>query len=165
MRKFFLAAVFLLTAMVAAAQGNPRPPLFTPLSAESKAELDVFRRLVAGMVNRRSPGRMLSRTPKDFEILQLLVADPSMKKADRNTWIAVGVVFGDALIEFVPGLYWSDVQDEYGVGVVLRYKQTTMTIAAPVMLAKRFERGETFDLPFMATELKKYVQENVGKIQ
>ncbi|MCX7220277.1 MAG: DUF3806 domain-containing protein [Burkholderiales bacterium] len=165
MRKFFLAAVLFLTAMVAEAQGNPKPPLFTPLSAESKAELDDFRRLVAGLVSRRSPGRKLSRAPKDFEILQSLIEDPATKKADRNTWIAVGVVFGDALIAFVPGLYWSDVQDEYGPGVVLRYKQTTMTIAAPVMLAKRVERGETFDLPLMATELKKYVQENAGKVQ
>ncbi|RYG38784.1 MAG: DUF3806 domain-containing protein [Burkholderiales bacterium] len=165
MRKFFYAAVLLMTAVAAAAEEKPKPPVFTPLSAESKAELDDFRRLVSGLVSRRSPGQMLSRAPRDFEVLQSLTEDPSMKQADRNTWIAVGVAFGDALIALVPGLSWSDVQDEYGPGVVLRYKQTTMTIAAPVMLVKRVERGETFDLPFMATQLKKYVQENAEKVR
>ncbi|MBI3713709.1 MAG: DUF3806 domain-containing protein [Burkholderiales bacterium] len=165
MRKFFVATVLFLTSMVAAAQASPKPPLFTPLSAESKAELDDFRRLVTGLVRIQNPKWILSRTPKDFEILQIFAEGSSMKKADRNTWIAVGVAFGDALIAFIPGLSWSDMQDEYGPGVVLRYKQTTMTIAAPTMLAKRVERGESFDLRFMAIELKKYVTENAGKVQ
>jgi hypothetical protein len=165
MLKIFQTVVLFFTVMTAAAQGNPKPPVFTPLSAESKAELDEFRRLVNGMVSKRNPGQVLSRAPMDFKVLQTLAEDPSMKQADRNTWIALGVAYGDALIAFVPGLSWSEVHDEYGPGVVLRYKRTTLTIAAPVIFAKRVERGETFDAPFMANELKKYVQKNAGKIQ
>jgi hypothetical protein len=151
--------------MFASAQGKSKPPVFTPLSAESKIELEEFRRLVSNLIVKQSPTQKLSRTKKDIDVLQSLVEDPSMKRMDWNTWVAVGVAFGDALIDYIPGLAWSDVQDEYGQGVVLRYKETTLTIAAPVMLAKRVDRGEKFELPFMAGELKKFVNENVGKIQ
>jgi hypothetical protein len=165
MLKIFFAIILFFNVMAAAAQGNPKPPVFNPLSAESKAELDEFRYLVNRMVSKRNPGQVLSQTSKDFKILQTLAEDSSMKHADRNTWIAFGVAYGDALTAFVPGLSWSDINDEYGPGVVLRYKRTTLTIAAPVMFIKRVERGETFDLLFMAEELKKYVQDNAGKIQ
>jgi len=165
MHKFIQMLILSMTALTGMAQDKPKPPVFTPLSSESKAELANFRQIVADLISKRGSGQHLSQTTNDFVILQALAEDSAMKKSDRNTWIAVGVSFGDALIALVPGLAWWDVQDEYGPGVVLRYKQTTLTIAAPVMLTKRIERGESFDLPFMADELKKFVQENAGKVQ
>ncbi len=165
MLRFIQAAAISMAAMFAGAQERPKPPVLTPLSSESKAELEEFRRLVSSLVVKRNPSQALSRTHQDFKILQLLANDLSMKRTDRNTWIAIGVAFGDALIEYIPGLAWADIQDEYGPGVVLRYKETTLTIAAPVMLVKRIDRGEAFELTFMANELKKYVLENAAKIK
>lgn len=165
MLRFLYAAVLSMTAIFAGAQGKAKSPVFAPLSSESKTELEEFRRMASSLVVKRRPSQALLRTQQDFKVLQSLADDLSMKRADRNTWIAVGVAFGDALIDYIPGLAWSDIQDEYGQSVVLRYKETTLTIAAPVMLAKRVDRGEAFELPFMASELKKYVHENADKIQ
>lgn len=165
MFRYIQAVVISMAAMFAEAKEIPKSPVLTPLSSESTAELEDFRRLASNLVFKRSPGQLLSRTHQDFKVLQLLTDDLFMKRTDRNTWIAVGVAFGDALIEYIPGLAWADIQDEYGPGVVLRYKETTLTIAAPVMLVKRFDRGESFELQFMANELKRYVLENAGKIQ
>lgn len=165
MRKFILTLILSIAALNVLAEDKPKPPVFTALSAQSKAELAHSRILVSGLVSRKDASKHLTQTAKDFEILQALAEDPAMKKSGPNVWIAMGVAFGDALIAYIPGLSWWDVQDEYGPGIVLRYKLTTMTLAAPDMIIKRVERGESFDLSFMANGLKKYVQENADQVQ
>jgi hypothetical protein len=136
-----------------------RLPEFSPLSDGARAELADLRNFVSRLVSSRTPGRSLFQTAADFELLQKLVEDEDVACANEGTWIGIGLAFGDALAAFIPGLNWCMVTDEHGTCAVLRYMDTTLYVNALYMPLRRVERRESFDLGFMAHELKSYVDE------
>lgn len=80
-----------------------------------------------------------------------------MNNANDGAWVALGVVFGDALTESIPGLNWAMVTDDSGTYVGLRFGESHLSVSAPTMLLKRRERGEDIDVQHLATELRGFI--------
>ena len=80
-----------------------------------------------------------------------------MQHANYGAWVAVGVAFGDALMNFIPGLEWCLESDQYGTNAALRFRQSGLSIAVLTMLWKRVERGEPIDIIHLASELNAIV--------
>lgn len=85
-----------------------------------------------------------------------------MKHADDDSWIALGVAFGDALSVFIPGLDWAMVTDDYGTHAALRFGSSSLSLSAPTMLLKRVDRGEDVDVLHLANELKAFIEKNAA---
>jgi len=130
---------------------------FGPIPADVSNDMDRQRAVVAGLVSKHFPGKHLAGNKEDFEILQAIVDKQLLTK--QQTWElqALGVCFGDALIDHIPGLNWSLVTDEYGTDPTLRFKETTTQFNALTMISKRVEDGREVDLVHIAQWLVDFI--------
>jgi hypothetical protein len=133
--------------------------VFRPLPAETQKEFDRQRAYVASLVAKHLPGKKLTRTKADFEILQSLV-DLRVVPKDK-TWElqALGIVFSDALAGTIPGLAWVEVTDKYGTDPTLRYNETSVKVNALNMISKRVRNGEKVDIAALAAWVERSVTE------
>lgn len=130
---------------------------FGPIPPDITKEMDRQRAVVAGLVSKHFPGQHLARSKQDFAILQAIVDKPLLTK--QQTWElqALGLCFGDALIDHIPGLKWALVTDEYGTDPTLRFKDTTTQFNALTMISKRVEDGREVDLAHIAQWLVDFI--------
>lgn len=75
-----------------------------------------------------------------------------------EAWVALGIVFGDALIAFLPDLVWSLVTEGQDSYVALRLKNKALVISAPTLLWNHFERGDALNLIHMVEDLSDIVR-------
>jgi hypothetical protein len=138
---------------------------FRNLPAVSQQQLDKQRAFVAGLVARHLPGKNLSKNRNDIAILQQLVDLKLIPK--HKTWElqSLGVVFGDALIDLIPDLAWSEVTDEYGTDPTLRFKNTSYRVNALTMLSKRIESAEEVNVMEITQRLIDWTNQNAHKIK
>jgi len=130
---------------------------FSPISDEARSELADLRSFVSGLVVRFLPGCDLLQTAEDFGTLQQLRDVDAMRDANYGAWVAIGVAFGDALINFIPGLAWCMESDQFGTNAALRFRQSGLSIAVLSIFWKRVERGEAIDVRHIANELSTIV--------
>jgi len=130
---------------------------FGPIPADVAKEMDRQRAVIAGLVSKHFPGQHLARSKQDFAILQAIVDKQLLTK--QQTWEqqALGVCFGDALTDHIPGLSWALVTDEYGTDPTLRFKDTTTQFNALTMISKRVEDGREVDLAHIAQWLVDFI--------
>ena len=116
------------------------------------------RAFVSSLVAKRFPGERITRSKRDFRLLQRILDGKLL--APTSTWElqALGVVFGDALVAERPGLSWWQVTDEFGTDPTLRYQMTSLQINALTMLAKRVERGEAVDVEHMVEWVDEFIR-------
>jgi hypothetical protein len=136
---------------------------FRELPPDLVAHMNRQRALVASVVAEHIPGRRLTRTSADFDLLQAIV-DAKVIPATA-TWElqSLGIVFGDALAATVDGLCWWEVTDDYGTDPTLRYRETSLHINTLTMIAKRIETGEGVDVRAMARWVANFVAEKSGR--
>ncbi|MGC3999574.1 MAG: DUF3806 domain-containing protein [Anaeromyxobacter sp.] len=107
---------------------------FRTLPPELIASMDTQRSFVARVVAEQFPGERITRTPRDFDLLQKIV-DAKVIPASA-TWElqSLGIVFGDALAASVDGLSWWEVTDKYGADPTLRFRETSLHLNALTMI-------------------------------
>ena len=123
-------------------------PLFSELSPEDKARLDLQRAVIAAAAKQRYGVASLTGSERDLEVLQRLLDDRAFDKSQTYELQCLGVAFGDVLTSAVP-LRWAIVTDEYGSDPTLRFGNTSINVNALTMISKRVERDEqvnVFDL-------------------
>ena len=133
---------------------------FAPLSDSAIEEFADLRNFVDRVASDLLGASGLTRTQSDLPVLQALVEHESLKHANYEAWVALGIAFGDVLVNTIPGLAWRLVTDQAGTHAALQFERKAVSIAAPTMLWKRVERGEEFDLSHMAQELKSLIESN-----
>ena len=141
---------------------------FGPIPEDVSDDMGKQRAFVGTLVSKHFPGRLLVKSNEDFAILQAIVDKQLLTK--QQTWElqALGVCFGDALIDHIPGLNWSLVTDEYGTDPTLRFKETTTQFNALTMISKRVEDGREVDLAHMAQWLVDFIDKEsseFGQVQ
>ena len=139
---------------------EPLPPVFAPLSAQAREELSDARSFVSQTAVDLVGAQTLTQSETDLPILQALVDHDAMKNANFEAWVALGIAFGDALVSSVPGLHWRLVTDQFGTHAGLQFEQKALSIAAPTLLWKRVERGESIDLAHLAAELRSFIKKH-----
>jgi len=130
---------------------------FGPIPEDVSDDMGKQRAFVGALVSKHFPGRLLAKSKEDFAILQAIVNKQLLTK--QQTWElqALGVCFGDALIDHIPGLGWALVTDEYGTDPTLRFKDTTTHFNALTMISKRIEDGREVDLAHIAQWLVDFI--------
>ena len=139
---------------------EPTAPSFAALTVKALDELSDARAFISRTVSELTGTQTLTHSDSDLPILQVLADHVAMKHANYDAWVALGVAFGDALIAHIPGLRWRLVTDQFGPHAALQFKEKALSIAAPTMLWKRVERGESVDLTHLATELHSFVADH-----
>lgn len=88
----------------------------------------------------------------------------------RENWIeagetlklqALGVCFGDALLQELPGLDWIVVDDDEGRAPALRYGNSSIVLFPVTAISKRVERGERVDVYHLFGEFLKGVSKAI----
>ena len=122
------------------------------------------REFVAALVAKNFSGK-LTKSTADFALLQRII-DKGLLRPDQ-TWElqALGVCFGDALAEYVEGLKWAQVTDEYGTDPTLRYKNSSIQINALTSISKRVERGDAVDIANMAAQAKLFMANEAARLR
>ena len=156
MNKYFLLLIYLLLGT--SVMSEEREVIFKELPAESKAQLDKQRAFVKSLVKRINSKELIAKTSSDFVILQEIVNRGIISKNETWELQALGVVFGDALIDYIPGLSWQQVTDEFGTDAVLRYKETSVQFGVLTMISKRVEDGEQVDVEHIANWLQDFIK-------
>lgn len=155
-RALVLLSIIWGTTAVSEAQENA---VFRPLPAAAVAHMDKQRAYVSGLVQKHLPGTTITRTKADFETIQRIV-DRALIPVDKKwEWQAVGIVFGDALADAIPGLHWYEVTDAYGTDPTLRYESTSLQINAMTMISKRIEDGKEVDVAHIAAWLAGFIKD------
>jgi hypothetical protein len=143
------------TATVSEAQEKA---VFRPLPAATVEYMDKQRDYVSSLVQKHLPGKKITRTKADFETIQRIV-DGALIPVDKTwEWQAVGIVFGDAVADAIPGLRWQEVTDAYGTDPTLRYESTSLQVNAMTMISKRIEDGKEVDVADMAAWIADFIK-------
>lgn len=137
---------------------------FAPLSPALLTSMVKQREFVAALVAKNLAGK-LTATAADFTLLQSIV-DKRLLRPDQ-TWElqALGICYGDALVEYVPGLKWTQVTDEYGTDPTLRFKDSSIQINALTSISKRVERGDSVDVADMAEQAKQFLANDAARLR
>ena len=152
-RILFVSALCLLSTIATLAEMT-----FSKIPPKIAAGMDAQRAFVSKLVASKVPGKTLTRSSKDFDVLQALVDKQVLNKSQTWELQALGVCFGDALIEYIPGLRWALVTDEFGTDPTLRYRETTTQFNAQTMISKRVEDGRAVELWNLANYLKGFIK-------
>jgi hypothetical protein len=132
--------------------------VYRPVPKETIVQMDKQRSFIGNIVSKHFPKERIYGNKKDFYLIQKIVDSKIFKK--NQTWQlqCLGIVFGDALLDYIDGLAWWEVTDEYGTDPVLRYKLSTLQISALTMISKRIEDNEEIDILHMADWLKDFIK-------
>jgi hypothetical protein len=106
-------------------------------------------------------GYELNQSIEDLGYLQKVIDDGSIDAKNRYAAESLGVAFGRVLASNQEGMDWWTVVDDYGRGVVIRYKHTTLQIDAMHMIGKRLENG----VPVNVRRLYNSVMDTVSKVK
>lgn len=147
-----------LALAMSAVQANEEKAVFRPLPAAAVAHMDRQRAYVADLVRKHFPGTRMTKTRADLPTLQRIVDARLIPRAKTWEWQAVGIAFGDALADAIPGLRWFEVTDAYGTDPTLRYESTSLQVNAMTMISKRIEDGKEVDVAAMAEWLADFVK-------
>ena len=132
-------------------------PIFRPLPSAALDHMERQRCFVAELVEARLPEARLSGTVADFALLQRILDERWLVKTQTWELQSLGVIFGDALVQFVPGLQWLEVTDAYGTDPVMVYRDTTLQFNPLTMLSKRVAQDEPTDVAELAAIIRDYV--------
>ncbi len=81
----------------------------------------------------------------DLAYFQALVDQRVLRPEQTEEWQALGVVFGDLLVnEF--GLRWVSYEDELGASKALRWRKTDNFVFPVTVFSKRVQFGEKIDV-------------------
>ena len=120
--------------------------------------MDKQRAFVAQLVAEHFPNEKITATEADFALLQKILDAKLIAKTETWKLQSLGIVFGDALANFINGLAWWEVTDEFGTDPTLRFQEKTLQLNALTMLSKRVEAGKEIDVAHMANWHKNFVQ-------
>ena len=137
---------------------DPKKPVFNTLPAATKNRMDKQRAFVAQLVAKHFPNEKITATETDFALLQKILNAKLIDKTQTWELQSLGIVFGDALANFITGLAWWEITDDWGTDPTLRFQETTLQLNALTMLSKRVEEGKETDVAHMANWLKTFVQ-------
>lgn len=140
-------------------------PVYEPIPTELRVSMQSLRTQLGELISSKFPGKSLTGTAGDLQLLQDVVDAQILVDSDIKAWEAMGIVFGDALTSEVPGLAWVQVTDEYGVDPVLRYQETTVQIGVATLLLKRIEQGEEINIKYMVHWLQEFIETRAHEYQ
>ena len=84
-------------------------------------------------------GYKLNQSVDDLAFLQRVIDDGLIDGQNKFATECLGVAFGRVLAANEVGVDWWVVVDDYGRGIVIRYKHTSLQIDAIQMIGKRLE--------------------------
>lgn len=129
---------------------------FDPLPPALIAHMQQQRAKVAAQVASAFP-TVPAQWPLLPSTLQRVVDAELIDHDDCDGWEALGVAFGDCLVQRVPELAWAQVTDAWGIDAVLRYGDANIMVSAGTLLIKRVEEGETIEINHLLETLEEFV--------
>lgn len=129
---------------------------FDPLPPALIAHMQQQRAKVAAQVASAFP-TVPAQWPLLPSTLQRVVDAELIDHDDCDGWEALGVAFGDCLVQRVPELVWAQVTDAWGIDAVLRYGDANIMVSAGTLLIKRVEEGETIEINHLLETLEEFV--------
>ncbi|TPD97410.1 DUF3806 domain-containing protein [Stenotrophomonas maltophilia] len=136
---------------------------FDPLPPALIAHMRQQRAKVAALVASGFPAVPV-QWPLLPSTLQRVVDAELIDRDDCDGWEALGVAFGDCLVQRVPELAWAQVTDAWGIDAVLRYGDTNIMVSAGTLLIKRVEEGETIEINHLLETLEEFVIQQARKV-
>ena len=106
---------------------------------------DRSRRTVRDLLARTIGSTRLTEDESDLGRLQVLIDRRVIRKADVETWQALGVVFGDVLVG-AHGLKWVMYEDELGASKALQWRDTANFVFPVTVFSKRVQFNESIDV-------------------
>ena len=91
-------------------------------------------------------GYELNQSIDDLVYLQRVIDGSTIEAQNRYATECLGVAFGRVLASNEEGMDWWAVVDDYGRGLVIRFKRTSLQIDAMHMIGKRLEEGIRVDV-------------------
>ena len=113
---------------------------------------DRSRRTVRDLLARTIGSTRLTEDESDLSRLQVLIDRRAIRKADVETWQALGVVFGDVLVS-VHGLKWVMYEDELGASNALQCRDTANFVFPVTVFSKRVQFNESIDVASIYTNI------------
>lgn len=101
----------------------------------------------------------MSGSLSDLQKIQNLLACGKIESENTQALDALGFIFGKIFIEDNTGYDWWVVEDEYGVGACMRYKETSLVSFPQDMIGRRIEEGQSFDVSELFEQLKNDLDE------
>ncbi|HIE4190521.1 TPA: DUF3806 domain-containing protein [Stenotrophomonas maltophilia] len=135
---------------------------FDPLPPALIAHMQQQRAKIAAQVASAFPAVPV-QWPLQPSTLQRVVDAELIDPDDCDGWEALGVAFGDCLVQRVPELAWVQVTDAWGVDAVLRYGDADIMVSAGTLLIKRVEKGETIEINHLLETLEEFVIQQARK--
>ena len=97
----------------------------------------------------------------DLPYFQALIDQRILRLEQTEEWQALGVVFGDLLVnEF--GLQWVSYEDERGVNKALRYRKSDNFIFPVTLFSKRVKFDEEIDMRELYATLESQIREFIA---
>ena len=106
---------------------------------------DRSRRNIKDLLARHIGTTQLLLDETDLKRFQILVDRKAIRSGDVETWQALGVVFGDVLVE-QHGLHWVMYEDELGASKALRWQESDNFVFPVTVFSKRVQFNETIDV-------------------
>ena len=117
----------------------------SPPSIGQRYIFDRSRRTVRDLLARTIGSTRLTEDESDLGRLQVLIDRRAIRKADVETWQALGVVFGDVLVG-AHGLKWVMYEDELGASKALQWRDTANFVFPVTVFSKRVQFNESIDV-------------------
>jgi hypothetical protein len=107
--------------------------------------MDKQREDIKTLFERRLRALSMKGMKSDLAYFQALVDQRVLRPEQTEEWQALGVVFGDLLVnEF--GLRWVSYEDELGASKALRWRKTDNFVFPVTVFSKRVQFGEKIDV-------------------
>lgn len=139
---------------------NEEPPVVEDLSVGQRFILDAQRREMKDLIARRLGVMELEGNENDLPILQQLIDRDVLEDDQVKEWQALGVIFGDILVEEL-NLHWVSYEDERGVSKALQWRDT-MNFVFPVTA---FSRRVQFNQEIDVREIYEKIRRDVAKFR
>ena len=127
-----------------------------PLEGEDATRVEQLREWVVGHYGDPSAYRTLDGK---LRLIQTILDKGWIEKEESWKLQALGIAFGDALVQAVPELFWVLVDDETGRDPALRWLQTSTLVFPMTAISKRVEDDITVDVRELFKGFQKAVRQ------
>jgi len=132
------------------------PVIIQELSVGQEFILDAHRREMKDLITRRLGILKFKQDIDDLKTIQRLVDRGVIEQREVREWQAVGVVFGDILVnEF--GLHWISYEDDLGLSKALRWEKTDNYVFPVTMFSRRVQFKQKIDAAAMFEKIRQEV--------
>ena len=134
-------------------QEDENPPEIEELSVGQRYILSTQRREIKELIARELGIMSLRGDASDLPTIQRLYDRKVLREDDVREWQAVGVLFGDILVEEYD-FEWVSYEDDLGVSKALRWRDTNNFVFPVTVFSKRIQFGQDIDAEAIYDKIK-----------